>query len=89
MVGEVMAVKKISVALDPDVAAAAASAADAHGQSLSAWLNDAARSRLVIESGRQAVTAWQTEHAELTVEERASAEALLDDLLGAARRRSV
>jgi hypothetical protein len=88
MVGEGMAVKKISVALDPDVAEAAASAADARGQSLSAWLNDAARSRLVIESGRQAVAEWQTEHAELTVEERASAEALLDDLLGAARRRS-
>lgn len=88
MVGEVMAVKKISVALDPDVAEAAASAADAHGQSLSAWLNDAARSRLVVESGRQAVAEWQREHGELTVEERASAEELVDDLLGAARRRS-
>jgi hypothetical protein len=88
MVGDVMAVKKISAALDPYVAEAAASAADAHGQSLSAWLNDAARSRLVIEDGWQAVAEWQTEHGELTVEERASAEALLDDLLGAARRRS-
>ena len=88
MVDEVMAVKKISVALDPDVAEAAASAADAHGQSLSAWLNDAARSRLVIESGRQAVAEWQTENGELDDEERATAEVLLDDLLGAARRRS-
>lgn len=78
----VMAVKKISVALDPDVAEAAASAAQAHGQSLSSWLNDAARSRLVIDRGRQAVLEWQNEHGELTGDERASAEGLLDDLLG-------
>lgn len=83
-----MAVKKMSVALDPDVAEAAASAARAHGQSLSSWLNDAARSRLVLERGRQAVLAWQDEHGELTDEERASAEAVLDRLLGAPGRRS-
>lgn len=83
-----MAVKKISVALDPDVAEAAASAAQAHGQSLSSWLNDAARSRLVLERGRQAVQQWQDEHGTLTDDERASADALLDDLLGTSRRRS-
>lgn len=83
-----MAVKKISVALDPDVVEAAASAAEAHGQSLSAWLNDAARRRLVIERGRRAVVEWQNERGELTADERASAEALMEDLLGAGRRRS-
>jgi hypothetical protein len=83
-----MAVKKISVALDPDVAEAAASAAEDHGQSLSAWLNDAARSRLVIERGRRAVVEWQNERGELTADERASSGALVDYLLGAARRRS-
>ena len=83
-----MAVKKISVALDPDVAEAAALAAEDHGQSLSAWLNDAARSRLVIERGRRAVVEWETERGKLTADERASAEALMDDLLGAAPRRS-
>ncbi len=83
-----MAVKKISVALDPDVAEAAASAAEAHGQSLSAWLNDAARRRLFIERGRRAVVEWQDEHGELSAQERAFADGLLNDLLGAARRRS-
>jgi hypothetical protein len=83
-----MAVKKISVALDPDVADAAAKAAEAHGQSLSAWLNDAARSRLVIERGRRAVIEWQDERGELSAEEHAAADALMDELLGAARRRS-
>ena len=76
-----MAVKKLSVALEPEVAAAAALAAEARGQSLSAWLNDAARARLVIERGRQAVLEWQREHGELTDEERASAEARLAVLL--------
>jgi hypothetical protein len=84
----VSAVKKLSVALDPDVAEAAASAAEAQGQSLSAWLNDAARGRLVIERGRRAVVEWQNERGELTAEERASAEVLLADLLRSARRRS-
>lgn len=89
MVGDVLAVKKISVALDPDLAEAAGAAAHVCGQSLSAWLNDAAQSRPVIESGRQAFAEWQSEHEELTGEECASAEALLDELLVAARRRSV
>jgi len=83
-----MAVKKISVALDPDVAEAAALAAEAHGQSLSAWLNDAARRQLVIGRGQRAVVEWQNERGELSAEEHASADALLDELLGAARRRS-
>lgn len=83
-----MGVKKISVALDPDVAEAAALAAEAHGQSLSSWLNDAARRRLVIERGREAVTEWQSEHGVLTAEERASADGLLDDLLRTPGRRS-
>ena len=80
-----MAVKKISVALDPDVVEAAAVVAEEQGQSLSAWLNDAARSRLVIERGQRAVMEWQNERGELTADERASAEAVMDDLLGAAR----
>lgn len=83
-----MAVKKISVALDPDVAEAASSAAQAHGQSLSAWLNDAARARLALERGRLAVQHWQDEQGALTDEERASADALLDELLGTSHRRS-
>ncbi len=83
-----MAVKKISVALEPEVAEAAASAAEAHGQSLSSWLNEAARNQLRIEQGLDAVSAWQDERGTLTDDERASAEALLDELLGRSTRRS-
>lgn len=83
-----MAVKRISVELDPNVAEAAALAAEEQGKSLSAWLNDAARGRLVVERGLRAVVAWETEHGALTADERAAAEAVMDDLLRAAPRRS-
>ena len=76
-----MAVTKISIALDPEVAAAASEAARGHDQSLSAWLNEAARGRLALERGRAAVSAWQAEHGELSDEERAAADATLDRLL--------
>lgn len=77
-----MAVKKLSIALDPDVADAAASAAETSGQSLSAWLNDAARTRLRIEDGLAAVAEWEAEQGPLTAEERAAADRQLDELIG-------
>ena len=78
----VMAVKKISVALDPDVAEAAASAAEHHGQSLSAWLNQAARMQLRIEDGLNAVAEWEATNGALTPAERAAADQTLDQLVG-------
>lgn len=77
-----MAVKKLSIALDPDVADAAASAAETSGQSLSAWLNDAARTRLRVEDGLAAVAEWEAEQGPLTAEERAAADRQLDVLIG-------
>ncbi|MEX2621962.1 MAG: hypothetical protein WD250_17245 [Egibacteraceae bacterium] len=83
-----MAVKKVSVALDPDVAEAAASAAQARGQSLSSWLNEAARSQLRIEQGLAAVREWEHEHGGLTDDERAAAHGTLKRLLARPSRRS-
>jgi alkylhydroperoxidase family enzyme len=83
-----MAVKKISVALDPDVAEAAASAAEHHGQSLSAWLNDAARTQLRIEDGLKAVAEWEASDGPLTPTERAAADHTLDRLVGRSLPRS-
>jgi hypothetical protein len=77
-----MAVKKLSIALDPDVADAAASAAEHSGQSLSAWLNDAARTRLRIEDGLAAVAEWEAAQGALTADERAAADHQLDALIG-------
>lgn len=80
-----MAVKKISVALEEDVAEAATSAAEAHGQSLSSWLNQAARMQLRIERGLAAVREWEDEHGSLTEDERNTARAALDDVLAGSR----
>lgn len=77
-----MAVNKVSIALDHDVADAAASAAEHAGQSLSAWINDAARTRLRVEDGLAAVAEWEAEHGALTDGERAAADRQLDQLLG-------
>jgi hypothetical protein len=77
-----MPVKKVSVALDPDVADAASSAAEEQGQSLSAWLNEAARHRLRIARGLAAVAEWEQDDGPLTVAERATADHALDALLG-------
>lgn len=77
-----MAVRKLSIALEPAVADAAASAAQNAGQSLSAWLNDAARTRLRVEDGIAAVAEWEAEEGPLTVDERAAADRALDELIG-------
>lgn len=74
----VMAVRKLSVALDEAVARGAASAADRHGLSLSAWLNAAAERALLLEEGLAAVRAWEAEHGELSNDELAWADAILD-----------
>lgn len=83
-----MAVKKLSVALDDTVAREVALAADRAGVSVSAWLNHAAENELAIEAGLDAVREWEVEHGELTAEELAAADKLLDRVLHDARRAS-
>ena len=73
-----MAVKKLSVALDATVAAQVALAAERAGVSVSAWLNHAAANELSIEAGLDAVREWEADHGELTPEELAAADSLLD-----------
>jgi dihydroxyacetone kinase len=83
-----MVVRKLSVALDDDVAAAAATSAERRGLSLSAWLNDAAARALAIEDGLAAVAEWEVEHGPLTKDELAAAEAVLDAARKSRTRRS-
>jgi hypothetical protein len=73
-----MSVRKLSVALDEQVAEAAAASAERHGLSLSAWLNRAAENALVVEDGLAAVAEWEAEHGALTAEELDAADAVLD-----------
>jgi hypothetical protein len=52
------------------------------GQSLSAWLNEAARTRLRVEDGLAAVAEWEAEQGPLTTDERPAADRALDELIG-------
>ena len=81
-----MTVKKLSVAIDKEVAAEAALSAEAAGLSLSAWMNRAASDALATERGLIGVRAWEAENGELTSAELADADRILDEVVG--RRRS-
>jgi hypothetical protein len=84
----IMAVKKLSIALDGAVADDVARAAERAGVSVSAWLNHAAENELAVEAGLEAVRDWEGDHGELTAEELAAADKLLDRVLDDARRAS-
>ena len=70
------------VALDESVAERAASAAERYSLSLSAWLSAAAGRALVVEDGLAAVQAREDEHGNLTDEELAWADSILDGTAG-------
>ena len=82
-----MTVRKLSVALDEEVAVAAAAAAEHRGVSLSAWLNEAAANALAIEDGLAAVDLWEAEHGKLSVDELNVADTLLNRASAGGRRR--
>lgn len=77
-----MSVAKRSVSLDDTVAERVEQAADEDGVSFSAWLSAAAEDKLFLREGLRGVREWEAEAGELTAEERAAGEALLDRLLG-------
>lgn len=81
-----MTVRKLSVALDPSVADAAAVAAEREGLSLSAWLSRAAERALVVERGLEAVQAWERDNESLTDAELSDADKVLNRILSRARR---
>jgi hypothetical protein len=82
-----MAVRKLSIALDENVAVSASQAAHTAGVSLSAWLSRAAEHELALERGRRAVKAWEREHGLLTGTELREADAVLDRLLSPGSRK--
>lgn len=77
-----VSVTKRSVSLDDSVAERVEHAAADDGVSFSAWLSTAAEDKLLLREGMRGVREWETEAGELTAEERAAGEALLDRLLG-------
>ena len=73
---------KRSVSLDESVAERVEQAADEDGVSFSSWLSTAAEDKLLLREGMRGIREWEAEAGELTAEERAAGEALLDRHLG-------
>jgi len=76
-----MSVTKRSVSLDDNVAEQVEAAADEDGVSFSSWLSSAAEYKLLLREGLRGVCDWEADAGQLTAEERAVGEALLDRLL--------
>lgn len=74
--------KKLSITLEESVAERAASAAESHGVSLSAWLNAAAKRAIRIEDGLAGVREWEKEHGDLSPESLMWAEKVIDSVKG-------
>jgi hypothetical protein len=72
-------VEKMSVSFELELGEAIRTAARGTGQSVSAWLAEAARDRLRLEALGEAVRAWEDEHGALTEAELARAERSLDE----------
>jgi hypothetical protein len=83
-----MTVRKLSIALDPEVARKAEASARRHGASLSGWIDEALRARLRIEEGLAAIADWESEHGALSAGELAAADRRLAALAARARRGS-
>ncbi|MGE0879757.1 MAG: hypothetical protein AB7L13_18265 [Acidimicrobiia bacterium] len=69
-----MAVKKLSIALDENVAERAREAAEEDGLSLSAWVSTTLDRALRIREGLAVVDEWEAEHGAFTAEELAWAD---------------
>ena len=81
-----MAVRKLSIALDPEVAKLAEASARRQGTSVSSWVNEALAARLRIEEGLAAVAEWEAENGPFTEAERAEADRRLAAVAARARR---
>lgn len=73
-----MGVEKMSVSFELELGEAIRTSATDAGQSVSAWLAEAARDRLRLDALGEAVTAWEDEYGTLTEAEMARAERSLE-----------
>lgn len=68
-----MAVERLTVSLDAELAAAVRTAADEDALNTSAWLADAARRRLAARGIADVIAEWEVIYGEFTSEELAAA----------------
>jgi predicted transcriptional regulator len=64
-----VAVEKLSVSVEPELARRMRAAAEATGQSVSAFVAQAVEDRLKLEAGRRLLAEWEAEHGAITEEE--------------------
>lgn len=74
----VMAVERVTVSLEAELAEAVREAAEADAQNLSAWLADAARRRLASRALRDVLAVWEAEHGPFSEGELAAARARIE-----------
>jgi hypothetical protein len=74
---ERMAVERLTVSLEAELADAVRDAADADAQNVSAWLADAARRQLAARGLRDSIAEWEREHGAFTNDELAEARSRL------------
>ena len=70
---ELMAVERLTISLDADLAEAIRVAAEADADNVSSWIADASRRRLSREGLRAVIKDWEDIHGEITAEEMAAA----------------
>lgn len=68
-----MAVERLTVSLEADLAVAVRTAAEADEQNVSAWLADAARRQLAARGLGEVIADWQSQYGAFTDEERSVA----------------
>lgn len=73
-----MAVERLTVSVESELAVAVREAAEVDEQSVSAWIADAARRQLATRGLRDVVAAWEREYGAFSDEELAAARALVD-----------
>ena len=72
-----MAVERITISLDADLAEAIRVAAQADAENVSSWIADASRRRLSREGLLAVIKDWEAIHGEITAEEMTAARKLL------------
>lgn len=65
-----VAVEKLSLSFEPELAQRTRAAAQASGRSVSAFVADAVEQQLKLEAGRQLLAEWEAEHGAISERER-------------------
>ena len=74
-----MGVRKITVSLSPDLAASVDEDAEARGETVSAWIADAAARKLRRKAAREALQKFEATHGSISDSERTKARKLWPD----------